>query len=1166
MNKKIITRVIMIILITALSGIFIFTEKNPEDAGGFYTIIASDADSIRIGGRTIKPSTCVNAVNKITFNVSGYESGKWAVLLNDTTLGFLGKGECSFVFDSSLLHDGENEIIISPSADGDTISDDAAYRENNSDEIVIISALITFGELPPSKPSAMIKYMPVVGKTEINAVRVPYLESQEVGGRSIEADISRVIPSKPVYIGYTFDKLSDKNTYFSLDTTVFGDGVYKLDIIKANSVIESRSIKIDNTAPEIILSFRNGDVIANSNTIKFDAVDDLPVTVSAEVNNKTVIGNSVSLKSFTEGIHTLYIKASDSLGNTVERVYEFTVKQTIPDYNFRKKDGTAVLSISADATATVYSVNLVGRINMYINRLGTFSMDHLRSSDEALVSFIDKNKLVTESVGNTLPYQSFVIDVGSNTGNAIISYSGETGGGEDILLKVWNYKTGFWDTLGRTDSGVSISFMADIATYSKDGRMRVNACPYVLSNGSDTLLWVSNTKYYSKYNDLNSRYTDIMNYAKEQYLNGNIAYVAHTGDLIDRSLTSDEIAHKEYKIASDAHFILDNALVPNGVVSGDRDIKHSLADYSYFSEYFGSSRYKNFEWYGGSYKNNTHHYDLITIGNYDFLLLYLGCYDEDGEDTVAWANAVLEAYPERNVILCTHEYIDAAGMYSGDRAAVIWERIVVPNENIKIILCGHNEGAVDRLRRVGESDRYVLEILANYQSAELGTAPSHIENGNSCDGEGFIRLMSFNNAGQVITTTYSPTCDIYNYFPSYTDTFVYDLELIPAVRSIRTTDFSVGVNIKKEGVFGKDQINLSSADGAFAIINEGDIKHITEILKLKNKTISYTVFADTTDYKTVVNRFKIDGMSGVAASLRRDEVNRIPAERLAEVGIDLMPSLKRKANHTSGATDYIPIYTEDGKYTIKFITTDTAERLTTLLDINKTVDIDEYDRLYFGVTAEANAKWNICLNLSDGTVLNFSQDMYEHFGYKDYYIPDEIQGTWQGYIPLDDYLKGKVKVTSVYFVSATSDSPITFDYCFIGKSLGEEILFITDEETAYSVDYLKGTRVEAISDPFKNGYSFIGWFDAREDGELIEFPLKVEKGGIIAYSRFIKKEAGFDENANAVFYNNEVEILPGMDYKKLIIVSVIILTVLSGLVAGVVSSVKRRKRHRHLDI
>lgn len=1159
MKKKSIARLIVLALLFGmLSGIFILAEENPEDVAGVYKLMTDNADMLKIGENKYYPVSADNIVHKITFRISGCDSNKNKVYLNGTELGSLTNGECSFEFKNSDMLDGRNEIRIMLASGSSTFSG-GVYGTYNLDDIVVESVSVTYGVQNPIAPTTIIKYMPVEGSDEVKAVEASYVPNQSVGdGWNSQTNLGGSTPNVPIYIGYILNKPSENIRYFSIDTTQLADGEYKVELYKSDQLVDTHTIRVDNTAPEITFSFKNGETIANSNTISFSANDRLKVTFSAEVDGKAVKGTSISLKSFSEGAHTLYVTATDAVGNKSSKLVHFSVKQTVPNYTLTKKNGTAQLTIPDDATAQIYSVDLISRINMYYNRLGEFFMKDLRSSDEVLTAFSERANIVTESVGNTLPYQAFVIDVSGKSGDAIISYKGETGNGEDILIQGWNYQNNCWDTLARTDSSVSVSIRVPIETYAKDGKMRIKASPYVYSNGSDTLLWVSDTQYYSRYEDLNHVYTKIMNYAKDEYIAGNIGYVVHTGDLVDQTNVGDAVAHAQYKVASDAQSILDKANVPNGVVTGNHDIKHAEADYSYYKKYFGADRYKNFEWYGGNQDDNTNHFDLITLGRYDFLFLYLGCYKEAEQSTIDWANAVLQAYPERNAVICTHEYILPSGAYSGDRAKVVWDKIVVPNKNVKMILCGHNAGAANQLRQVEGSDRYVLEILADYQFAELGVPPQHVENGMTCDGEGYIRLLTFNEAGQVIATTYSPTADKYNFYPSYVDSFVYDLDLIPAVRSIRTIDFSVGVNIKDEGIFGKDKISLSGKDGMFAVITQGDIQHTTEILALKSKSVSYPVFADPHDYAIEFERYVVTGMSGVAPTLRRGETNAVPSSELVKAGLNLMPSQSQPTTHASGSRDYIPTYMEDGKYVLKFTASGASTWVNTTLPIGKNINIDEYDRLYFGVTADPNTKWNLLVNFSNGTNLNFSQGLYELFGYEKYYIPSDIQGTWQGYIPLGlfkDKISGDVTITSVSFVAATSESPVVFDYFFIGKSLGESVKFVIDDKTEYAVDYLEGSEIAPIASPVKNGYLFEGWFTDKENGEKVEFPAKMQKGGLTVYARFAKKDAA----ARATYYNEEVDILPGADYNSIILWGIIGLTILSGVAAAAISAARRRK-------
>ena len=99
----------------------------------------------------------------------------------------------------------------------------------------------------------------------------------------------------------------------------------------------------------------------------------------------------------------------------------------------------------------------------------------------------------------------------------------------------------------------------------------------------------------------------------------NIQYLFHDGDIID-----DEPNQKEWVQADEAYQKLDDAEFPYGILAGNHDVGHLNGDYGNYQQYFGESRYENNPWYGESYKDNRGHYDLITVGGIDFIMIYMG--------------------------------------------------------------------------------------------------------------------------------------------------------------------------------------------------------------------------------------------------------------------------------------------------------------------------------------------------------------------------------------------------------------------------------------------------------------------------------------------------------------------------------------------------------------
>ena len=169
----------------------------------------------------------------------------------------------------------------------------------------------------------------------------------------------------------------------------------------------------------------------------------------------------------------------------------------------------------------------------------------------------------------------------------------------------------------------------------------------------------------------------------------------------------------------------------------------------------------------------------------DYLFLYLSNGVEADERTIAWANAVCQAYSDRTVIICVHPYLNYLGeyvendsnpsAYNDSRAAEIMEQIIKPNSNVAAIFCGHDHGAQHLQKDLGDG-RYIWEILSDYQFAEIEKDPNHTINGYQCNGEGYLRLITFGQDGSMDQMTYSPLHDDYNFFDEAEDTFSVTLQ------------------------------------------------------------------------------------------------------------------------------------------------------------------------------------------------------------------------------------------------------------------------------------------------------------------------------------------------------------------------------------------------------
>jgi hypothetical protein len=182
-----------------------------------------------------------------------------------------------------------------------------------------------------------------------------------------------------------------------------------------------------------------------------------------------------------------------------------------------------------------------------------------------------------------------------------------------------------------------------------------------------------------------------------------------------------------------------------------------------YNQYFPFSRYKDVvPWYGGHYPNDPcypndpnvnkydNNYQLFSAGGSDFIILHIEhCPDEQ---TLFWANQVLDNYAHRKAVISIHGFINEYGdrnvSFCGD-TQYIWDDLIQPNDNVYLVLCGHNGSVGEALRTDIVDDRSVHQLLSCYQRRANG-------------GDGWLRIMRFvPTENMIYVQTYSPWLDQY---------------------------------------------------------------------------------------------------------------------------------------------------------------------------------------------------------------------------------------------------------------------------------------------------------------------------------------------------------------------------------------------------------------------
>ncbi|MFD2043769.1 lamin tail domain-containing protein [Ornithinibacillus salinisoli] len=604
---------------------------------------------------------------------------------------------------------------------------------------------------------------------------------------------------------------------YAWNTTEVSDGTHEVELSDGEQNVRT-NVLIDNTAPTIDASVMNGKVFKGSFTIDADITDNIAGVESYQVlldNEEIELPYETSSGALEAGEHKLVLTAVDTVGN--EAVKEITFKTV--DENPQTPENVSEVD-SGDPTLKVRVSDPMGD-NVHVGFYqgfqykpsdtesvtayqGTSPIEPPSTKDlegqsllaEQEISLVDEKDgeyLVTDAT-KEFPYHRFdvTLDESVSTDDTVeLVWEGNSLEGRKVTMYAWNFETAAWEIVDYQIAGTddfTLKGNVEVSAYSQNREIHVLVQDEIPASRDDydyTFVWMSDTQYYSEsYPHIFERQTEWIVEMQEEM---KIEYVFHSGDLVDEA---DQAYQWDY--ADEYMRTLDDANIPYGVLAGNHDVLQKTEDYAEYYKYFGEDRFRDKEYYGGSYLNNRGHYDLISVEGNDYIMMYLGWgIDDEG---IAWMNEVLSKHPDRTAILTFHEYLQATGTRHplGEK---LYQEVVIPNENVVAVLSGHYHEAQTLIDEIdddgdGEPDRAVYQMLADYQAGPEG-------------GQGYMRLLHFDtDNNQIYVNTYSPYVDDYNYYDSEEypgkDEFVIDLDLSAQEKRVATDSFAVNVYTDNE--------------------------------------------------------------------------------------------------------------------------------------------------------------------------------------------------------------------------------------------------------------------------------------------------------------------------------------------------------------------------------
>lgn len=701
------------------------------------------------------------------------------------------------------------------------------------------------------------------------------------------------------------------------------------------------------------------------------------------------------------GSHELGISGLTVFGRAIDETISFTSGSIPTEGGSQTGQGEGAVTLAARADnpdgGDVRTVFYEGQVDM-----ASQGFQGLIPSIPETLEFEYTEEAQIEEAGEShaagrdeIPFQRFDVDLqnakGAIEGQAV-RWTGELDPARQAHLLVWNTASETWDETatgrGLHDGELVLSgaISADHIVNGTAHVMVVASDPFaddieerIQDNFADpseydfSIAHLTDTQYISEgaVDDSFSAeqqavwadaYLDTVNYLAENADEHQLAYIAHTGDVIEnwhakdpeKAEPSREISVNEYEFASQAQEIIDQAEIPNGVLPGNHDNRSGVdtGAEAMFNDFFGPERYEALEKTQGwreanaSYHpytadDNSNHYDLFTAGGLDFIAVHLG-FGVTAEEA-AWASDVLDQYPDRNAIIMTHAHKKPSSSADGRGSAfsvdgdIIDDELLKQHDNVVLVLSGHEHGvSIDVRQDVGTEDNTVVEMLADYQNYRVTAEEAGLTDvdGLTADdtlrlGASFFRMLQFDvDRSELIVDTYSPFLDDFGatehdgdqrYDGSEDDT------RLPIQLATRSTSFatdSVLVTSPTDNVIGEETVPTGwPASVEWSGLTEGE---------------TYAWYATSYDAETgnELEAGRVDQMGVFTAVAEGTDVEapeiRLPDDATIHVGdaFNPMSDVTASDNTDGDLTSEIQVIgsvdtTTEGIYTLTYVVDDT---------------------------------------------------------------------------------------------------------------------------------------------------------------------------------------------------------------------------------------------------
>ncbi len=255
----------------------------------------------------------------------------------------------------------------------------------------------------------------------------------------------------------------------------------------------------------------------------------------------------------------------------------------------------------------------------------------------------------------------------------------------------------------------------------------------------------------SRYKPDNLHY--IYDYILENKDSKNIKFVAGLGDITDTDATA------EWEAAVPQIKRLDGIL-PYTFVRGNHDSVRKI------NWYFDTEDY--IDTFDGFCKDKIQNsWFEFSVGDLRYLVLTLDYGAKD--EILEWANEIIDAYPDHNVIITTHSYLHPDGTTNDaidketqpcappsanvgyNDGIDFWNKLINKHDNVTMVLCGHETLGDDLVvtQTVTDNGNVVTQMLCDPQTSD----PRYFNDG----GAGIVTMLYFSEDGKTVQVEHYST-------------------------------------------------------------------------------------------------------------------------------------------------------------------------------------------------------------------------------------------------------------------------------------------------------------------------------------------------------------------------------------------------------------------------